>query len=38
MRHRDYHHLKKMEHHPRIGIGLPVSRSGYKHLKEELNF
>ena len=22
MKHRDYHNLKKMEHHPRIGIGL----------------
>jgi hypothetical protein len=22
MRHRDYHHLRNMEHHPRMGIGL----------------
>jgi hypothetical protein len=22
MRNRDYHHLREMEHHPRIGIGL----------------
>jgi hypothetical protein len=22
MRHRDYHHLREREHHPRVGIGL----------------